>query len=147
MNSMIGKRLVFRIYNVGFSLAIESLLEIHEGAAGVLDTTATDADLGLLGLIAFRDEAIYVHDVHALFGLPAPESAKAYLVIVGGGSTLAVPVDRVIGIFPDEAFQRCDVPPVLHVGAPLPFVALDLWQCEPLVNFDPIAFEQWLAAA
>lgn len=142
-----GKRLVFRIFDVGFSLAIESLLEIHEASAGVLDTAAADPGLGLLGLLAFRDEAIYVHDVHALFGLPAPESVHAYLVVAGSDFAWAMPVDRVVGIFADEAFRRGDIPPVLQVGTPLPFAALDLWRGEPLVCFDPAAFEQWLVAA
>jgi len=146
MSSTLGKRLVFRLAGVGFSLAIADLLELVEAGEGVLDETAADVDLGLLGLLAFRDEAIYLHDVSARFGLVSTRGARLYLVVVGSDGAWALPVEKIEGIFPAADFRALHVPPLL-VSAPLPFSRLDLWRGEPLVGFEPLAVEQWRGAA
>jgi len=145
MSTAASKRLVFRLAGIGFSLAIKDLLEIIEAGEGVLDETAADADLGLLGLIAFRDEAIYLHDILAQFGLVSDAASRLYLVVVGGDGAWALPVEKIEGIFPAAEFRSLGVPPLL-AAAPLPFSRLDLWRGEPLVGFEPMAVEHWRGA-
>lgn len=146
MSSAVSKRLVFRLAGIGFSLAIEDLLEIIEAGEGVLDQAAADADLGLLGLIAFRDEAIYLHDVPARFGLVAHAASRLYLAVVGADGVWALPAEKIEGIFPAAEFRSLEVPSLL-TAAPLPFSRLDLWRGEPLVGFEPLAVEQWRGTA
>jgi len=143
MTGTAGKRLVFRLSGVGFSLAIADLLEILEAQPGTLDPSGVDDEHGLLGLVSFRDEAIHVRDIHGLLGLTQSDPVKAYLVVVGADGAWALPADQVEGFSPLDAFRRCAVPPLLQSGAPLPFAAIDLWQGEPLVFFEPMFVDQW----
>lgn len=141
-----GKRLVFRLADIGFSLPIENLLEILEVDEGTLDETAADANLGLLGLVAFRDEAIYLRDIYSHLGLTTLARPGLYLVVAGSDGAWALPVDRIEGIFAASEFRLRSLPSLL-TSAPLPFANVDLWRGEPLVRFDPAALEQWQGAA
>lgn len=141
-----NKRLVFRLSGIGFSLAIDDLLEIVEAGEGVLDETSADASLGLLGLLPFRDEAICLHDVPAQFALPLDSAPSAYLVVVGTDGAWALPVAKIEGIFPEDEFCALALPALL-TAAPLPFAALDQWREEPLIRFDPAAVEPWRGTA
>jgi chemotaxis signal transduction protein len=147
MTGVAGKRLVFRLSGVGFSLAIGDLLEILEAREGILDTSAADADLALLGLLSVRDEAIHARDVHGLFRLSPGDFASAILVVAGADGAWGLLADRVEGIFPLESFCCCEVPPLLQEGVSLPFTAIELWQGEPLICFDPKVVDQWLGSA
>jgi len=142
MTGMADKKLVFRIAGVGFALSLEFLVEIREAGAGLLDRSAADPEIGLLGLLAYRDEAIHAINVRQKVGLPAPESfEEAYIVVNGSDSVWALPVDKVEGIFPAEDFETHEVPLLLGMHGSLPFQSLLLWRSEPLINFEPFAIE------
>ncbi|PLX77276.1 MAG: hypothetical protein C0615_05445 [Desulfuromonas sp.] len=147
MRDMIDKKLVFRIAEVGFSLSLDDLVEIREAGAGVLDRSAADPEMGLLGLISYRDEAIHAINVRQRLGLPAPESFEsAYVVVNGSDGVWALPVDKVEGIFPADQFRVCEVPLLLRMHSALPYQTIQVWHREPLVGFEPLALEQVGAA-
>ena len=78
-----GKKVVFRIAGVGFSLAVDALMVIHEAGSVDIDTSSADHEQGLIGLIAFRDDAIRVLDVRKLLGLPSSVNDTVLLVVLG----------------------------------------------------------------
>ena len=144
---MIGiseKKLVFRIAGVGFALSLEDLVEIREAGAGVLDRSAADPEVGLLGLIEYRDEAIHAINVRQKLGLPSPERFEAaYIVVNGSDGAWAMPVDKVEGIFPTDEFSVYEVPLLLRVNSELPYQTLLMWQAEPLISFEPLEMERF----
>ena len=142
ITEMADKRLVFRIAGVGFVLSLEDLVEIREAEAGVLDRSAADPEAGLLGLLAYRDEAIHAINIRQRLDLPAPESFEtAYIVVNGSDGVWAMPVDKVEGIFPAEDFIPHEVPLLLRMNGDLPYQALHLWRSEPMIGFEPLAME------
>ena len=144
MNGMSDKRLVFRIAEVGFALSLEDLVEIREAGAGVLDRSAADPEIGLLGLLDYRDEAIHAINVRQKVGLPAPESYEtAYVIVNGSDGVWAMPVDKVEGIFPVEEFAVYEVPLLLRLNNELPYQTLQVWRSEPLVSCEPVALERF----
>jgi chemotaxis signal transduction protein len=147
MTEMSDKRLVFRIAGVGFVLSLENLVEIRESGAGVLDRSAADPEVGLLGLIEFRDEAIHAINIRQKLDLPAPDDFEpAYVVVNGSDGAWAMPVDRIEGIFPAEEFSVIEVPLLLRMNAELPYQTLHVWKDEPLVSCEPMALESFGAA-
>ena len=137
------KRIVFRIAGVGFVLSLEDLVEIREAGAGVLDRSAADPEIGLLGLLSYRDEAIHAINVRQIIGLPAPESYEtAYVVVNGSDGVWSFPVDKVEGIFSVEEFEIYEVPLLLRMNSSLPYQTLQVWRSEPLVSFEPQALER-----
>lgn len=148
MAGMFDRWLVFRIAGIGFALALENLVEIREAGAGVLDRSAADPEIALLGLLEYRDEAIHAINVRQKIGLPAPESFEAaYLVVNGSDGIWAMPVDRVEGIFPAKEFRTCEVPLLLRMHGEMPYPSILLWRSEPLVTCEPLALEQFGAVA
>lgn len=140
---MADKRIVFRIAGVGFVLSLEDLVEIREAGAGVLDRSAADPEIGLLGLLSYRDQAIHAINVRQRIGLPAPESYEtAYVVVNGSDGVWAFPVDKVEGIFSVEEFEIYEVPLLLRMNGSLPYQTLQVWRSEPLVSFEPLALER-----
>jgi chemotaxis signal transduction protein len=148
MTGMSDKRLVFRIAGVGFALSLEDLVEIREAGAGVLDRSAADPEMALLGLLDYRDEAIHAINIRQKIGLPAPESFEtAYVVVNGSEGVWAMPVDKVEGIFPAEEFRTLEVPLLLRINAELPYQSIQVWRSEPLVSCEPLALERFGDAA
>ena len=144
MTEISNKRLVFRIAGVGFAMSLEDLVEIREAGAGVLDRSAADPEVGLLGLLSYRDEAVHAINLRQRIGLPAPESFEtAYIVVNGSDSVWALPVDKVEGIFPTEEFTTHEVPLLLRMNGTLPYQVLQVWRSEPLINFEPLAFDRF----
>ncbi|PLY03868.1 MAG: hypothetical protein C0623_00525 [Desulfuromonas sp.] len=143
MTEVADKRLVFRIAGVGFVLSLEDLVEIREAGAGVLDRSAADPEIGLLGLLAYRDEAIHAINIRHRVGLPVPEAYEtAYIVVNGSDGAWAMPVDKIEGIFSAEEFVLHEVPLLLRMNGDLPYQSLHLWRSEPLIGFEPLAIEQ-----
>lgn len=146
MAGMADKILVFRIAGVGFALSLEDLVEIREAGAGVLDRSAADPEIGLLGLLSYRDEAIHAVNVRQKLSLPPPDSFEtAYVVLTGSDGVWAMPVDKVEGIFPAEDFRTCEVPLLLGMTGNLPYQTLKIWRSEPLVSFESLAMERFEA--
>ena len=148
MTETVNKKLVFRISGVGFALSLESLIEIREDGAAELDTSAADPELDLLGLVGFRDEAIYAIDVRRRLGLPASAGGDdIFLVVTGENGRWALPVESVEGIFPASEFSRKELPPLLAAMTQRAYESLDVWKSEPLINCEPLALEAYRGAA
>ena len=137
-----GKKVVFRIADIGFSLDVDSLMEIRETSDVVIDTPLVDSESGILGLISFRDDAIRILDIRKLFGLPPADDDPVLVIVVGTDGAWVFPVETIIGIALADELRSCDVPPLLKVSERLPFTLIDIWRNEPLVCFDPVLIEQ-----
>lgn len=137
-----GKKVVFRIADIGFSLDVDSLMEIRETSDVVIDTPLVDSESGILGLISFRDDAIRLLDIRKLFGLPPVDDDPVLVIVVGTDGAWVFPVEKIIGIALADELRSCDVPPLLKVSERLPFTSIDIWRNEPLVCFNPVLIEQ-----
>lgn len=140
MSCSAGMSLVFRLGEVGFSLAAEDLLEIREEDSW--EFFAADARPAKL---PFRDGEIPVVDLRKLFGLPdnlRADGAVRFLVLAGERGNWAAPVDHVLGVHPASAFTRCPAPLLSRLPGPRPYGDVELWRDELLVRCDALWLEQ-----
>jgi len=137
-------KLVFRLGAVRFSLPVDHLVEIIQGSAGWLDRSRGEAPVGCLGSINQRDGVLEVFDLGACLHLsPWSENGEmSVLVLSGTHGNWAVPVDEVIGIFPNEDFSSLTVSPLLEQLCPSPVPQFELWQDQVLVCGDAGRWEQ-----
>jgi chemotaxis signal transduction protein len=140
MSSSTAMSLVFRLGEVGFSLAAEDLLEIREEDGwGLPGADAPPATL------PFRDGEIPVVDLRRLFRLPdnpRREASVKYLVLAGERGNWAAPIDSVLGVYPVSAFTRCSAPLLSRLPGPRPYGDVELWRDELLVRCDALWLEQ-----
>lgn len=140
MSCSIGMSLVFRLGDVGFSLAAEDLLEIREEDPRELFSADASA-----AKLPFRDGEIPVVDLRRLFGVPdnpRADRAVRFLVLAGERGNWATPVDRVLGVYPASAFTRCPAPLLSRLPGPRPYGDVELWRDELLVRCDALWLEQ-----
>ncbi len=142
MTDLGGKKVVFHIAGVGFSLAVDALMVINEAGSVDIDTSSADHEQGLIGLIAFQDDAIRVLDVRKLLGLPSSVNDTVLLVVLGTDGAWAFPVEKIDKVALANEFRRCDAPALLLDNDRRPFSLIDIWNNEPLVCFDPALIEQ-----
>lgn len=142
-----GKKVVFRIAGVGFSLAVDSLMVINEAGAVDIDTSPADHEHGLVGLVAFRDDAIRVLDVRKLLGLPSSANDSVLLIVLGTDGAWAFSVENIIKVALANEFLSCDAPALLLGNDRRPFSRIDIWNNEPLVCFEPALIEQLQVSA
>lgn len=141
-----GKKVVFRIAGVGFSLDVDTLVEIREFADIDLDISAADPERDILGQIAFRDETIPLVDIRRIVGLP-PADDPVVVIVFGTDGAWAFAIETIVGIAQASEFQACDVPALLLPGSQRLFSTLDIWRSEPLVSFEPVQLESFRGLA
>ena len=137
-----SKKVVFRVAGVGFSLAVDTLMEINQADDLDIDFSSADPEHGLLGTVSFRDDAIRVLDVRKLLDLPPSDADNVLMVILGTDGAWAFPVEKVEGVSLANEFRSCDAPAILSGREQSPFTIIDIWRDEPLVCFDPTLIEQ-----
>ncbi|HKI50857.1 MAG TPA: chemotaxis protein CheW [Geothermobacteraceae bacterium] len=123
-------KLVFRLGQIRFSLPVDHLVEIRQGSAGGIDRTCQDLTGGQLGSIHHQDGQLGVYDLSYYLQLP-PWSGSGeidLLVLSGSDGPWAVPVDEVVGIFPNEAFSPLTTAPLLTHICKGEGVACEQWQ-------------------
>lgn len=134
-----ARRLLFRIGEVGFSLALENLVEICEQVAGRIDLSRTDAVSQVMGSLPFRRTQIPVVDLAARLELEL-EVPDTVLVLSSKEGNWALPVSEVLGfVTADDLVDRA-LPRLLlsegwrcfsHAGLlnGRPFLKLQLGEC------------------
>lgn len=142
-----GKKVVFRIAGVGFSLEVDTLVEIREADDAQIDRSSADHERGLLGMVSFREDAIQLWDVRQLFGLPAAVADPVLILVFGSDGAWAFPIETVVGVALSTEFVNCDVPALLQVNSRQSFTSIDVWRNEPLVCFEPDMVEQLMVPA
>lgn len=124
--------LVFRLGGIGFAVPVDVVEEVHtDGSGGKGDDSAD---------LLYRGVRIPRFDLASRFGFPITVSNPAgpILIVRSGESPLAVRVDKVDGVFPQELFEFHPVPPLLSQQANLPYQQLLLWHGQPLIFCDPL---------
>jgi hypothetical protein len=139
-----GKRVVFRIADIGFSLAVDVLIETREADGVEIDKSTADLNRGLLGQILFRDAAVPLWDVRHLLDLPYADDDKVLVFVFGTDGVWAFLIEIVVGVVLAVDFQRCDVPVLLLTRDRQPFTSIDVWHNEPLVCFEPALVERFM---
>lgn len=137
-----GKKAVFRIAGIGFSLAVDTLMEIREVDDVEIDASSADQQRGLLGQVVYRDDAIPLWNVRQLFGLPLIADDTVLVFVYGTDGAWAFPIEIVVGVSLSSEFQTCDAPALLQKSDQRSFVSVDIWRNEPLVCFEPALLEQ-----
>lgn len=142
-----GKKVVFRIAGIGFSLAVDSVMEINDAGDVEVDTSSADPESGLIGLIPFRKDAIRVLDIRKLLSLPPSDNDTVLMTVLGTDGAWAFPVERIDRVALADEFRLCEVPALLLSEDRRLFAAVDIWCKEPLVSFDPVVIEQFQVPA
>ena len=94
-----GKKVVFRLSDIWFSLAVDALLEIRETDGVEIDKSAADLNRGLIGQILFRDSAVPLWDVRLLLGLPSADDDNVLVFVFGSDGVWAFLIETVVGVF------------------------------------------------
>lgn len=139
-----GKKVVFRIADIGFSLAVDALIEIKEADGVDIDKSTADLNSGLLGQILFRDTAVPLWDVRQLLGLPYADDDNVLVFVFGTDGAWAFLLETVVGVVLEVEFQTGDVPVLLQRRDRQPFTSIDIWHNEPLVCFEPALVERFM---
>ena len=137
-----GKKVVFRVAGVGFSLQVSALMEIRESSGVDIDRTVADPQRCLLGTIPYRDDAIDLVDIRSILGLSSSGRDSVLVVVLGTDGVWAFPAEKIEGVAPAAEFRSCDTPALLQGGRNL-FMKIDIWRQEPLVCFNPVLVEQF----
>jgi hypothetical protein len=137
-----GKKIVFRIAGIGFTLDVASLIEVKELADVEIETSADDLNQTLLGRVLFRDDAIPVLDVRRSFGLPCTVSDSVLAFVFGSDGGWAFPIETVVGVALDEEFKPCNVSVLLQSRDKCLFRSINVWKHEPLISFEPALIEK-----
>ena len=137
-----SKKVVFHIAGVGFSLAVDSLMEIKEAGAVEIDTSSADPERGLIGMLSFREDAIRVLDIRRLLSLPPSIEDAVLMVVFGTDGAWAFPIEKIDKVAQADEFLSCDVPALLIGSDQRPFAVIDIWQGKPLVRLEPALIEQ-----
>ncbi len=139
-----GKKFVFRIADIGFSLAVDALIEIREADGVEIDKSTADLNRGLLGQILFRNAAVPFWDARQLLGLPYADDDNVLVFVFGTDGAWAFLIETVVGVVVAVDFQTCDIPILLHRRDRQPFTSIDIWHNEPLVCFEPALVERFM---
>jgi chemotaxis signal transduction protein len=131
-------KLVFRLGEVGFSIAIEETVEILEALPGWLNRECAAPPLFLLGEMIHRGTKVPVRDLRRRMQLSHKSSTTDTAVVVLGADSgyFALTVDQIDGIFPDAEFATFPVPFQFVDGGAPAYERVDIWCDEPLVALD-----------
>lgn len=146
---MIGStamKLVFRLHNIGFALSLDDLVEVCEGLPDQLRTADAPHEFGAVGSVVHRKIEVPLFDLGAFLGLGrfVPGAANFYLVLIGADRPWALPIDRVVGIFPAADFACVPASDWFFQQSERPFRSLLIWREEPLVLCEALSFERAL---
>jgi len=136
---LVAMKLVFRIAGVGFSLPLQSLIEIREG----VDKLGKDHPAAAGGL-ELRGEMIPLRDLRRRMGLldlPGDKGKPRALILAGSDGPWSVLVDRVEGIFSADDFKSARLPQAFSGNESRPYDRLEMWRDEPLVVCDVLRLE------
>jgi chemotaxis signal transduction protein len=137
-----GKKVVFRIADVGFSLEVDSLMEIRQVDDVTIDRSAADTERGLLGMVSFRADSIPLWNVRQMFSLPPAVDDSVIILVFGTDGAWAFPIEAVVRVVLPTEFKTCDAPALLQMNDRRLFASIDIWRNEPLVCFEPGKIEQ-----
>lgn len=136
---LVEMKLVFRIAGVGFSLPLESLIEVREGMEefGEIPPPASDC-------LELRGDSIPLRDLRRRLALPdffADRDTLKALILAGSDGPWGILVDRVEGIFSLAEFKPKALPLAFGGSESRPYDRIELWRDEPLVVCDVLKLE------
>ena len=142
MGSVVARKLVFRLGEIGFSLDLSFVVEICEQVADLLDTQYADPSVGIVGALEFRNASLPAIDPALGFALTSsgPLSGKLALILTGPEGNWALLVDQIDGISPADKFQPLEMSPLLRSTTSNYYSQVQLLEDEPLVCFVPEIF-------
>lgn len=131
-------KLVFHLGGSGFTLPVDHLVEILQVAWTQINTNEANHDSGLLGHAEHRGRLLPVYALNQLLGLVGkpPQEALTLLVLTGRQGPWGVWVDRITGIFPEEAFRFLALPELLQPQVGALYSGAEAWQNELLLAGD-----------
>lgn len=137
-------KLVFHLGKIGISLPVDHLVEIIQNHTDNLVPCKQDAGGLCLGTFDFRGRPLELFDLSRLLRLSrwSGRGSINLLVLSGSGGDWAVPVDELLGVFPEAAFSPLTVSPLLEHLAHWPGLAFEQWQNELLLCGDAGIWER-----
>ncbi len=142
MGQAVGRKLVFRLGGVAFSLDLCFVVEICEPVAGLLDFSCPDLKVGIVGSLAFRNTRVPAIDPALGLDLTAtlPLSGRTALLLTSPEGNWALLIDRVEEICSVDRFQSLALPPLLSGAVSAYYSQVELLGSEPVVCFKPERF-------
>ncbi len=140
----VGMKLVFRLGEVGFTLAVDRLIALREIEVDSFDPSSAGSGRFHLGTLNLRGEEIEVRDLAGRLRLPAGqlENGQGLLVVSGQGAPWSFPVDRIDGVYPDAEFELREIGAFFLDPRDRLYERLALWRRELLVPCDPERIER-----
>jgi len=138
-------KLVARVGEIGFSLAVEHLVEVVQLDVGDIDATDVDGSGPELGTFLFRDQPLVLVDLGQAFVLKTAdiEAEVPVLVMSGEQGLWGAVVGSVEGVYPESSFTTRDLPISLICTGQKLYSQLDIWRGEPLVCLEPYKIDRY----
>lgn len=140
----VGMKLVFRLGEVGFALAVDRLVAIREKAVDPFDPSSAEPGRFLLGTLDLHGEDIELKDLAGRLRLPPGQLAngQGLLIVSGERAPWSFAVDRIDGIYPDAEFEPREIGAFFLDPRNRLYERLLLWRQELLVLCDPERIER-----
>lgn len=137
-------KLVARVGEIGFSLAVEHLVEVVQLGAGDIEVTSVDGSGPELGTFPFRDEPVVLVDLGQAFAMKIADiKAEVPVLVMSGEKGLwGAVVGTVEGVYPESSFTTRDLPMSLICTGQKLYSQLDIWRGEPLVCLEPYKIDR-----
>ena len=142
MVSLLAKKLIFHLGEIGFSLDLAAVVEILEQSGDAVDSSRSDLSLGIVGALEFRQTWIPVVDATLKLDIKSTQalSEKTALILKSPEGNWALLVDGVVEIGTLDEFSPCAIPPLLRRSAANHYTQLEMRKDELLVVFEPGQF-------
>ncbi len=139
MSKIEGKKLVFRLGEVGFLIDLNSVVEVVEDTSKLLDFECNDISCGIVSSMRYRQVMIPVVDPTLKLNILSPVklSDKTAIVLHGVEGRWAFLVDLVENIVEASKFNACCLSAMLQHAALGFYSQVKLLNDEPLIVMEP----------
>ena len=149
MSDVGGRKLIFRLGEMGFLLEMANVVEVIEQVEEILDPGRSDIARGIVSALQFRQTWIPAVDPTLKLNVSSAVKLQDKVVVVLSGSegNWALLVDQVKLLSTAETFHSCEVPFLLKVATMSFYSQIELLHDEPLIVFEPERFYGIAAAS
>ena len=142
MSDADGRKLIFRLAEMGFLLEVADVVEVIEQIAENLDPGRSDIGRGIVSALQFRQTWIPAIDPTLRLDISSTVKLKDKVAVIlcSSEGNWALLVDQVDLLSLADNFQSCEIPFLLKVATKSFYSQVNLLHGEPLIVFEPEHF-------
>ena len=142
MSTVGGRKMIFRLGEVGFLLEVTDVVEVVDQIEEILDPARSDIGRGIISALRFRQTWIPAVDPTLKLDISSAVRLKDKVAVVlcSSEGNWALLVDQVNLLSVADRFQPCEIPFLLKVAAMSFYSQIKLFHNEPMIVFEPERF-------